>query len=177
MSVHAKDLLTLENTTDAPRLYWNAERSGLVADALRLGGRLRLRVHGESMLPTLWPGDVVGIASCTPEDVRRGEIVLALRDGRLFLHRLLSPCTPSGFLLRGDSMPGPDPWFSPENLLGRLVSRPGGRKSSAVLSRAAGRVFCHFDLARRLALKMHSSRRTSTTSFQDSESTAELATL
>src|SRR6202163_1814360 len=101
----------------APRSSWSAERSALVADALRrFGQSVRLRVHGESMLPALWPGDVVEIAGCSLEDVRPGEIVLARRDGRLFLHRLVGrfdgPSTPNGFLLRGDSMPAPDPQFA-----------------------------------------------------------------
>jgi hypothetical protein len=175
MSVLAKDLLTLENTTDSPRPDWNAEGSGLVADALRFGGRVRLRVHGESMLPTLWPGDVVEIAGCAPADVRSGEIVLALRDGRFFLHRLVSPCTSSGFLLRGDSMPGPDPQFSPESLLGRLVGTDSGRSlSPSVLSRAMGNVFCHFDFARRLALNLYH-HKTSTNRLENPESTAQLA--
>ena len=176
MSVHTKDLLTLDSTADAPRTRWNADRSGLVADALHLGGRLRMRVHGESMLPTLWPGDVVEIASCSPESVRSGQIVLALRDGRLFLHRLVSSCTPDGFRLRGDSMPGPDPWFSPESLLCRLVSADGDKQfSTGVLSRAVGMVFCHFGVARRLALKLHRRRKASATKLQDSERTAPLA--
>src|ERR1019366_10100376 len=103
-----------------------------VADVLRRSGHLRLQVYGESMLPALWPGDVVEIASCSREDVRPGEIVLALREGRLVLHRLVAPCTPNGFLLRGDSVPGPDPLFPSEALLGRLVRRADdGRGVSA----------------------------------------------
>lgn len=175
MSVLAKDLLTLENNTVTPRPDWNAERPGLVTDALRLGGHVRLRVHGESMLPTLWPGDVVEIASCDRGDVRSGEIVLALRDGRFFLHRLVFPCAQNGFLLRGDSMPGPDPLFSPETFLGRLVSTDGVRSLSRnVMSRAMGIVFCHFGLARRLALKLHH-HKTSASGFENPERTAQLA--
>jgi Peptidase S24-like len=176
MSVHAKNLLTMDNTACAPRTSWTAERSGLVADALRLGGRLRLRVYGESMLPTLWPGDVVEIASCSPDDIRPGEIVLARRDGRLFLHRLVTPCTSSGFTLRGDSMPGPDLRFSAEALLGRLVgSTDDGRDFSAgPLFRTLGLVFCYFGMARRLALKIHRRRETSALKFRGSESTVEL---
>ena len=79
------------------------------------------------MLPALWPGDVVEIASCSLEDLRLGEIVLAQREGRLFLHRLVGrftdPGTLNGFLLRGDSMPGLDPQFPIEALLGRLVQK------------------------------------------------------
>jgi len=140
---------------------WSAERSALAADALRQSGRLRLRVHGESMLPTLWPGDVVEIATCSMEDVRSPEIVLAEREGRFFLHRLIAPCTPNGFRLRGDSMPACDPPYPPEALLGRLVRRPDSRQglSSAAFSRALGMLLCYCGAARRVAMKLQSRRR------------------
>jgi hypothetical protein len=154
----------------------------LAAEVLRRSGHLHLRVHGESMLPALWPGDVVEIASCSLEDLRPGEIVLAQREGRFFLHRLFGrftdPGTPNGFLLRGDSMPGPDPQFPIEALLGRLVRRvdesadDGRAVHAAALrrgfrangfgvkwSRALGILLCYSGLARRLALKLHSRRK------------------
>jgi len=195
MSLLEKNFLTLEDTTSAARSHWSAVRSALAADVLRRSGglpvRVRLRVHGESMLPALWPGDVVEIASCSLEDVRPGEIVLALRDGRLFLHRLVAPCQPSGFLLRGDSMPGSDHRFPPEALLGRLVRsadegpavsvsapalRPGfGVKWFGVkLSRGLGMLLCHCGVARRLALKLHSRRKASGREFRNPEPAAEL---
>ena len=178
----------LENATSVAHSIWSAERSALLADALRLSPRLgsgvRLRVHGESMLPTLWPGDVVEIASCSLQDLRPGEIVLARREGRLFPHRLVAPCTPNGFLLRGDSMPGPDPLFSSEALLGRLVgSANQGRVGSAPAlrpgfgvkwSRALGMLFCHCSVARRLALKLHSRRKASAREFRTPKGTAEM---
>jgi hypothetical protein len=198
MFAPAKHSLTLENTSGAPRSNWSAVRSALVADVLRRSDRLRvrLRVHGESMLPTLWPGDVVEIESCSVEDVRPGEIVLALRDDRLVLHRLLAPCTPNGFLLRGDSVPAPDPQFPPEALLGRLVRHADeGRPVSArprfsatwfgvtcfdlkwlgaKWSRAVGVLFCYCSVARRLALKLRSRRKASQRGFQNSEHAADL---
>src|ERR1700689_5188864 len=102
-----------EEVPSAARSDWSAESCALAADALNQGGLLRLRVHGESMLPTIWPGDVVEIASCSMEDVRSADIVLAARDGRLFLHRFIARETPNGFRLRGDSMPGCDPEYPP----------------------------------------------------------------
>jgi hypothetical protein len=150
---------------------------------------LRVRVHGESMLPTLWPGTVVEIASCSLEDVHPGEIVLARREGRLFLHRLVAPCTTNGFLLRGDSMPGSDPQFPPEALLGRLVRitdegrvvsapalRPGfdAKWFGVRWSRAVGMLLCHCGVARRLALKLHGRRRASAREFRNPEPIAEL---
>ena len=184
MSPLEKNFLTLENATSAPCSSWSAVRSALVADVLRRSGHLRLQVYGESMLPALWPGDVVEIASCSREDVRPGEIVLALRDGRLFLHRFVAPCKPSGFLLRGDSVPGPDPLFPPEALLGRLargavegraVSAPALRPGFGVKwSRAVGMLLCHCGVARRLALKLHSRRKASAHEFRNSEHVADM---
>ena len=80
----------LEKTTSTARSNSSAERTALVADCLRNGDdscrirrSVRLRVYGESMLPSLWPGDVVEIESCSLEEVVSGEIVLAERDGRV----------------------------------------------------------------------------------------------
>ncbi len=145
---------------------WSAEHSAFIADALRvgdgLGSSVRLRVHGESMLPALWPGHVVEIASCSLEALHNGDIVLALRDNRVFLHRLVST-QKNAFVLRGDSMPGPDPQYSTEALLGRLVRGVDltNRRGLPAIAwcRAVGALFCHCSVLRRLALKLHSRRR------------------
>jgi Peptidase S24-like len=198
MSLLEKNFLTLEDTRRERRSTWTAERSALAAEALRHSGHLHLRVHGESMLPALWPGDLVEIASCSLEDVRPGEIVLARREGRLFLHRLVGrftdPGTPNGFLLRGDSMPGPDPQFPSEALLGRLVRRvdesvddgrgiyaaplrPGfhtnGFGVNVKLSRGLGMLLCYCGLARRLALKLHNHRKAR--AFRNPEPVADMS--
>ena len=135
-------------------------RESLAAEALLRSGRLRLRVRGESMLPALWPGDLVEIAACSLNDVERGEIVLAFREGRFFLHRFLAPHQQHAFLTRGDSMPGPDPVFPADALLGKLMHVVGaGQTVSAprlrFRSRAVGMVFCYCSFARRVALRFH----------------------
>jgi hypothetical protein len=161
MQFIAKDLLTLELDTASNESPVTSvmERALLAADlaaeSLRASGRLRLRVRGESMLPTLWPGDVVEIASCSIEDVRPGEIVLAVREARFFLHRVVGRSSTGGFLLRGDSMPHPDPKFSDCALIGRMESSP----RSVPWPRAIGLLLCYFGLARRLGLKIHAGRR------------------
>lgn len=173
----------LENSTTTARLDWSAERSALVADTLHSSGGLRsgvrLRVHGESMLPALWPGDVVEIASCALKDIQPGDILLARREDRLFLHRLVTRCSPDGFLLRGDSVPRSDPQFPGEALLGRLVRRTeGGRILAPGLdakwSRAVGLLLCHCAVARRLALKIHKLRKASQREFQNPEPLVDL---
>jgi hypothetical protein len=138
------------------------QREALAVEALRHTGRLRLQVRGESMLPALWPGDVAEIAACSINDVRRGEIVLAFREGRFFLHRFLAQHEQDGFLTRGDSMPGPDPAFPADALLGKLMHVVRERQTvSAPMrswSRVIGMLFCHCSSARRAALRFHSWR-------------------
>src|SRR5712672_537430 len=98
----------------------SAQRDALAAEVLRRTSRLRLLVRGESMLPTLWPGDVAEIVGCSLRDVGHGEVILAFRDGRFFLHRFLS-CQDDSFLTRGDAMSAADPAFPADAFLGRLV--------------------------------------------------------
>ena len=144
-----------------------AERSAVAAESLRASGRLRLSVRGESMLPSLWPGDVVEIASCSIDKVQPGEIVLAMREGRFFLHRFLARSGPATFLLRGDSVPTSDVSYSNEALLGRLVSRgfqsqkddPNPLLPSRPWTRAIGWFLSHCGSARSLALRLHARRQ------------------
>ena len=166
MQFIAKDLLTLDLdgtpgdscvTLVGPALLAaDLAAVALATESLRASGRLRLRVRGESMLPTLWPGDVVEIASCSVGDVRPGEIVLALREGRFFLHRFVARLLGDDFLLRGDSMPHADPEFSNGALIGRLVSWP---RAEAASPQVIGRLFCYCRPLRRVALKLHARRR------------------
>jgi len=94
---------------------------GLAAQALRRFGELRLRVSGSSMLPALWPGDLVVIRSAALAELSRGDLVLFLRQGRFFVHRVLA-VSASGLLTRGDALAAADPPVSSQELLGRVVS-------------------------------------------------------
>jgi hypothetical protein len=157
MQLDTQDLLGSETVLNLP-LPPSAEHSLMAADALRHRGRLRLKVHGESMLPTLWPRAIVEIASCSVADAKPGEILLAMRGGRLFLHRFLRR-EEDGFVLRGDSMPGADPLFSNDALLGKLVSgsvAPLWRFFPARIAyRAIGFLLCYCGPMRRAVLHLH----------------------
>ena len=158
---------------------WSSQRAALAVEALRCGGHLRLQVHGESMLPSLWPGDVAEIESCSLHEVGRGEIVLAFREGRFFLHRFLTRSDGGGFVARGDSMPGPDPAFPSDALLGKLVgvNRAGQPVSlslslslaARLWSRAMGALFCYCGFARRIALRLRNSSNSGRLSGADLE--------
>lgn len=178
----------MEKTNGEQRADPGAVRSALVAEVLKresfIGSdplkSVRMRVQGESMLPALWPGDIVEIAPCTISGLRAGEIVLAWRDGRLFLHRYVSRCDLGGFLLCGDSMPSPDRPVPQEALLGRLVCRVngGGARFKSTLrpgfaakcSRAFGIVLCYWGVARRVALRLHNPRTVSIRGSRETKS-------
>jgi signal peptidase I len=141
--------------------HWSAEREALVVDALRNSGHLRLGVRGESMLPALWPGDVVEVVAHSLPGVRPGEVVLISRQGRLYVHRFVAHSGASSFVARGDSMPDADPLYDASALLGKIegVVRNGRTVSSPLTARfrhrALGFLFCHIAFARRVALQIH----------------------
>ena len=60
---------------------------GLAAELLRGGGTVHLKAWGTSMLPSVWPGDLLTIQSAADDEVVPGDIVLVLRDNRFFVHR------------------------------------------------------------------------------------------
>jgi len=93
----------------------------LAGEVLRSSGRLRLRVTGWSMLPTVMPGDTLIVERVSGE-VSRGEIVLFSRNQRLFAHRVVStPVDGPGLIItQGDGMPHPDPPVAASELLGKV---------------------------------------------------------
>src|SRR4051812_40927341 len=90
---------------------------GLAAEELSLCGEVRLRVAGSSMLPSVWPGDVLTICRAEARQIMDGDIVLVARSGGLLAHRLIGK---SGRFLvtRGDSLLLNDPLVSENELLG-----------------------------------------------------------
>jgi hypothetical protein len=143
-------------------------RCSLVAEALRTWGVLKIRATGVSMLPTLWPGDLLTVQSRRLEEIEPGEIVLYRRRNRFFIHRAVSKCLIGDglFLIaRGDSMPEADPPVRIGQVLGKIteVERDGsvflpGRRLSP-LRRMVGYMFCHWGLFRRVGLRLWGRRR------------------
>lgn len=138
-------------------------RCSLVAEALREWGVLKIRATGVSMLPTLWPGDLLTVHSRQLEEIEPGEIVLYRRRGRFFIHRCLSKSITGDdiFLIaRGDSMPGDDPPVRGDQVLGKVteIQRSGSVFSPArklsPFRRMAGYLFCHWSLFRRVGLRL-----------------------
>ena len=95
----------------------------LAADSLRSSGALRLQVTGWSMLPAVWPGDTLTVERANFNTVSEGDIVLFVRESRLFVHRVTASSRRDGswqLVTKGDAMPSPDAPISEAELLGRV---------------------------------------------------------
>jgi signal peptidase I len=107
-------------------------RLELAAEILQRGERINLRVQGASMLPSLFPGDVLTIRRCDPREIVAGDIVFFRREGRCFAHRVaerMTGGTACRMRTRGDALTDCDPPVSESEVLGRVthVERNGRR--------------------------------------------------
>ena len=136
----------------------------LAAEVLRSGGAIRLQALGTSMLPSVWPGDVLSIAPAHGKGVAPGDIVLVVRDGRFFVHRLIEK-RDCEWITRGDSLPQNDPPLTGAQVLGRvsLIHRKTGdilpKPRLSVFSRGLAWMLCRWDSFRNLSLRIHSFRQ------------------
>src|SRR5215469_9655505 len=93
----------------------------LVAELVRSFGGARLRVAGASMLPTVWPGDVITVRSRNIAALQPGQVVLYRREGMLVPHRIIR-IRAAVLTTRGDSVRHDDPPVRESNLVGQVVS-------------------------------------------------------
>jgi len=151
-------------------------RCSLAAEALRSWGTLKVRARGVSMLPTLWPGDILTVQSVRPEQVEPGEIVLYMRQDRFFIHRIVSTDLrrDKAFLVaRGDCMFEDDPAVDRSELLGKIVEvrRAGSTftpmRRFSPFHRLLAWLFCHWSLFRRVGLRFGAYRRESNDQIDD----------
>jgi hypothetical protein len=116
--------------TDSQGKALTEQACGLAGEVVRTFGEVRLRVFGTSMVPAILPGDLVSVHRANLQDISLGEVVMFLREGRLFVHRVVArkvaacendPDEP--FLITcGDRLRHQDPPVSELELLGRVVS-------------------------------------------------------
>lgn len=134
----------------------------LVADALRAGVETRVRVMGTSMLPALWPGDILIIRSRAAGPAA-GEIVLFTRYGRLFAHRVVR-ASGSELITRGDALPDRDPRLRASEVLGvvegiiRDGSHPVPALRPSLAQKIAALAIRRSEIIYRLMLRWHSAQ-------------------
>jgi len=120
----------------------------LAAESARRFGKLNIKVTGNSMLPWVWPGDVLTVVRQPIERFHSGDIVLACRHGRgagrhsmeFVAHRIVRKQFGGRgryLITRGDSLPHNDPPLEEGAILGRVVAvTRNGRPVDASLTRS-----------------------------------------
>jgi hypothetical protein len=140
---------------------------GLAAESLRGSRTVYIKAQGTSMIPAVWPGDLLTIHSVAHDEVVAGDIVLILRDNRFFVHRLVEKrrgedCL--SWITRGDAMPGNDPPAAAFELLGRVAGIRRGNRSLVPSRRvswfhsALAWMLCRWGRFRSLTLRVHAAR-------------------
>lgn len=144
----------------------SACRHAMAADILRAHGQIRIAAYGLSMLPSLWPGDVLTVKQESLDDIAEGEIVLCERNGQFVAHRVLRrPSAGDPYLVtRGDALPFEDEPVARYKVLGRVVSvERRGRPLPSVptcstRTRVFGQLLSSWGRVRSLALRWQSVR-------------------
>jgi len=94
-------------------------------DILDGGHSIRLSISGDSMSPILRDGDVVEVQPATPDQLRKGDLILfKTEEGFLILHRYIRSqawFSQVWLLTKGDASLGFDRPVSPQQVLGRVV--------------------------------------------------------
>ncbi|HXZ13369.1 MAG TPA: S24/S26 family peptidase [Candidatus Sulfotelmatobacter sp.] len=107
----------------------------LAAEILRDFGELRFRACGGSMLPAIFPGDILLIRRDPIGRIRQGHTVLSLRAGLFCAHRVVrveNRGTAVRLITRGDALTTQDPAVSEDEYLGRVMGLHRGRKQREV---------------------------------------------
>jgi len=138
---------------------------GLAAEILAAGGKVRLRALGSSMLPTLWPGDLLTIDGASCHAAVPGDLVLVLVNQRPLVHRVTDRLERDGlvrWVTRGDAVPESDPPVFPSELLGRVSSIQRDRqvivprRRFAYAAQLLAWMLCYWDSFRSVCLSLHS---------------------
>jgi signal peptidase I len=101
----------------------HALKCELAGEVLRSSGKLRLQVTGWSMVPTIFPGDMVIVEHSSGERVDKGDIVLFRGARALVAHRVSEKYGRAGdlqIITQGDALARPDPPVSAAQLLGKV---------------------------------------------------------
>ena len=141
-------------------------KQNLAAEVLQTAGKFKLAAFGYSMLPTLWPGELLTIQAQSFDQVQPYEVVLFCREGRFFIHRVvrkLKMGPEARLITRGDALPSVDASVSALEFLGKVVSVRRGDRDVPVpacsrIRRWMGLALTYSVRLRSLAVRWHARR-------------------
>jgi len=138
----------------------------IVADCLRAGRDVRLRVTGSSMLPSIWPHDTLLIRAAGDSQPSIGDIILYSRGGCLVAHRVVRRLDAGipRFETRGDALPASDAPVVQAEILGFVTAIVRGNREVPVRPRKSAGLLAFAlrhtpDRIGELLLKFHALRR------------------
>jgi len=97
----------------------------LARETLRTCGSLRLKTNGWSMLPLIWPGDVIVLESSQGSQVTPGDIVVFRHESRFVAHRVIErhrKAATEWVVTQGDALATPDAPIRPHQIVGKVTS-------------------------------------------------------
>jgi hypothetical protein len=118
----------------------------LAAEVLRSSGELRFVARGASMIPSIFPGDVLIVRSQLADRARCGDVALWSREGRFYAHRVVRTGNVDGrtvIVTRGDALSQDDLPVGSDEFLGQVcgVVRRGKCVDLAGSATVGARVF------------------------------------
>jgi signal peptidase len=129
----------------------------LVADLAHSFGEVRLKVSGASMMPAVWPGDVITVRRRDVAELRPGQIVLYRQEQKLVAHRIV--CVRGDRVTtRGDSLRYDDPPIRESDIVGQVVClHRNGRRvhlKQSFWQRVSSSILRRSDFCMRMALRL-----------------------
>lgn len=151
----------------------HAVQLGLAREVLHSFGELRMAARGASMVPSIFPGDVLTIRRLNAKEIACGDVALCVRNDRFFVHRVVGRSSDSSgvhWITRGDALTKDDQPVCESEVLGRVILAERDEKRwtpgrPAKLTRWAGWGVRRSGIALRLLLSWHSRRRLSSRSL------------
>ncbi len=103
----------------------------LASEVLRTSGGLRFAALGGSMVPTIFPNDILIVRRETARSVHSGDVLLCFRESRFCAHRLVEKREEGerlALITRGDALAQNDAPVTEDEMLGRIEAVVRGRK-------------------------------------------------
>ncbi|MDP9037906.1 MAG: S24/S26 family peptidase [Acidobacteriota bacterium] len=131
----------------------------LILEVVRSKGEVRLKLFGTSMLPAVWPGDLVVVRCCVFGELQLGQIILHERAGALTAHRIVKILR-NRLILRGDTVPQCDPPVLATEVVGKVASVVRNGREISLRRRFAHRAVAfavrRSSICRRMTLRLGS---------------------
>jgi signal peptidase len=136
------------------------QKSELVSQILLSKRTARIRALGTSMLPAIWPGDILVIEPTPLHQLVPGDVIAVRTLSGVRVHRLVN-MSGLDWVMRGDAMPQNDPPISSDHVLGRVSEIQRGQqvmipsRRLRILQRVCSWMLC-YSLLCRVVLRLRS---------------------